>query len=80
MVVLPTDIPASNADVTIARTSSEGVHERATLDYESWRREPETSRVLVRCYDAQGASVTIFLSQSLVEEMVFGEISHVHTP
>lgn len=79
-MIIASDMPTPDADVTIETTNPSGAHERATLVFETWRRIPETKRVLIRCYDAQGASVNIFLSMELSEELVFGEVSYVHAP
>ena len=77
---IESDTPIEGVDVAIETTSPVGMHERATLVFETWRRVPETKTVLIRCYDARGAAVNILLSQELAEELVFGETLHAHTP
>lgn len=79
-MIIASDAPMQGADVTIETTSPAGAHERATLAFETWRRVPETKGVLIRCYDATGAAVNIFISQELAEELVFGETLHVCAP
>lgn len=79
-MIIASDTPTPSADVSIEVTNQFGTHERATLVYETWRRDERTGKVIIRCYDAQGAAVNIFLSQEVVEECVFGETLHVHTP
>lgn len=73
------DTPIARPDITIETTSPVGAHERATLVFETWRRQPDKT-VLIRCYDMDGAAVNIFVSQELAEELVFGEMLHAHTP
>lgn len=63
-------------DVELSTTDNDGKHEVATLDYETWRRDELSKTVTIRSYDASGTAVSIRLSQSLAEELIFGEIIH----
>lgn len=60
-------------DVVVAAQHGENTT-TAALDYEAFFRDERAGTVNLKCYDAAGGIIWLRLRQTIVEELVFGEI------